>query len=364
MRSYVLPGINEAQCERLKVHGVPFSNWANGILITGPDNLAEALHVLNATHTEVPTQYDDYFEVVLNYRTGEGDVVVAEEDEYFDTDRNQPVNDYPNDVPFENPDGDDPRPNQGNDPIWDADWHWNERSPKRKPRNKTKPAKETGPKSDDPAEIMARSRQNYIDACRIRLEEVRENSRELAVPALEKLRASEARFFAATRKTALVDAPDPASEEALRQRFASEMTQIRELQKVHHVRVVANGLLIFTDELRMTLPEPGQDGAAVRKIGRFLIWMRLSGNDAGAYWFNSTRRVQGARDSMNAPYVYSDGRPSCDEITTTMLELIARCELAAAVDMAIQYVETHNPENPLSEYADQWPPVKRAELIM
>jgi hypothetical protein len=42
-----------------------------------------------------------------------------------------------------------------------------------------------------------------------------------------------------------------------------------------------------------------------------------------------------------------------------MLEMIGRCELASLVDVAIQYVETVDPANPLSVYVENWPQVKK-----
>ena len=134
--------------------------------------------------------------------------------------------------------------------------------------------------------------------------------------------------------------------------FAHELIALQMTDKVVEVKVVPNGVLAYTSEL-LTNPDP--DGNWHSRIGEFMIWIRLGGADAGIYWFNKTRRINGARNNMNAPYIYADGRASSDTVTMSLLELVGRYELSAAVDLAIQYVENIDEQNPLTLYLENWP---------
>ena len=135
--------------------------------------------------------------------------------------------------------------------------------------------------------------------------------------------------------------------------MAHELIALQMTDKVMEVKVIPGGVLVYTSEL---LTNPAADGVRHR-VGEFMIWIRLGGADAGIYWFNKTRRINGACNNMNAPYIYADGRPSSDAVMMSLLELIGRCELSAAVDLAIQYIENIDEQNPLTLYLDNWPAV-------
>ena len=138
--------------------------------------------------------------------------------------------------------------------------------------------------------------------------------------------------------------------QSLNRRFLAELSGIYALPKVRDLRVLPGVLLVYTGELTAA----SADGKRY-DIGRFLIQIKLRGSDAGVRWFNASRRVDAAgRSGMNAPYVYADGSPSNDAVLVTIMEMIGRCELAALVDVAIQYVETIDANNPLTEHLESW----------
>ncbi len=58
---------------------------------------------------------------------------------------------------------------------------------------------------------------------------------------------------------------------------------------------------------------------------------------------------------MNAPYVFADGTAATDDTRAAFQELIARGDFANACDLAIQYVETVQPDSPLTAYLSRWP---------
>lgn len=394
MKTYVLPGISTAQRGQLSVAGIPFSKWGSGILITGERSLGEALAVLGATATETATDYEDFVEILLHYgdapagRTGgRGNFPDLFDDEYGPT-PTTPNGNWDDEWPYATPDrgntgantganantggnagrrgrlfdeyGNYVGPHQGTTNNGEdggtaggtADAGDDGATPKRRKKRTTARTGEITLRQD-PNDPNAQSRQNYVNACRERLEEVRENSRAIVVPTLDHLLSAQRDMVAAARSSEFA-ATANANEIDVRERFAAEIQRIRETAKVDDVRVVPNGVVVFTEHLFVEMP----DGKRRADIGKFMIWIKLSGTEAGVYWFNKTRRVNGIRDGMNAPYVYMDGRPSAEEILHNLIEMIGRCELAAVVDMAIQFVESILPENPLTEYLDCWPMVK------
>ena len=72
-------------------------------------------------------------------------------------------------------------------------------------------------------------------------------------------------------------------------------------------------------------------------------------------WFNASRRVDAAQESMNAPYVFADGDSTAHEVKQTLLDLLGQFEVAAAADLAIQFVENVDGESPFNQHLTEWP---------
>jgi hypothetical protein len=195
---------------------------------------------------------------------------------------------------------------------------------------------------------MSRAREQYIQACSARFGELRRTAQDTFVPIQAELRKSETALVAAARRAGFAQEE---SRQALMQRFEQELQQIRETAKVTEVLAIANGIIVYTDTLYAT----AIDTARVYEIGRFAIWIRFAGSNAGITWSNCSRRIDVPQKAMNAPYIYANGQASHDDIRLSLLELIGRLELSTVVDLAIQYVETINAEHPLTAYIDSWP---------
>lgn len=197
----------------------------------------------------------------------------------------------------------------------------------------------------------SRSRANYIRACATRIEQVVNAAREIFKQKKAALPNWEDKFVKATRKMRFAKTP----ERALKAQFEQELQALRALPKVRSVRV-AEGLreiMVFTDTLYVTAPDTNLQ----HEIGQFLIRIHTDGTNDGVRFYNGTRRVNGVREQMNAPYIYRDGTVMTDEIKQTFVDLIARCEFASLVDLAIQYVETLN-DDPAARSITSWPVAK------
>lgn len=326
--SYVVPGINTTMRAKLEEHHVPFSNWAQAILINGRMNLESAAAALGATIKGIRITHANFGEVLLNF----------------------PADGYPAPVTVESNRLDWTRFFARSGRVSGENTQTPENRRQERLRNyQEKRLADAARESDPSRQAYLESQRRYVEACRTRIEEVKEQARSLGVPAFEQLRIAESRFIEATRQLKFAHVSN--SEEALRMQFAHELIALQMTDKVVEVKVVPNGVLAYTSEL-LTNPDP--DGNRHR-IGEFMIWIRLGGADAGIYWFNKTRRINGARNNMNAPYIYADGRASSDTVTMSLLELVGRYELSAAVDLAIQYVENIDEQNPLTLYLENWP---------
>jgi hypothetical protein len=127
------------------------------------------------------------------------------------------------------------------------------------------------------------------------------------------------------------------SEEQVTAKVRQELEQIRANPKVRDVRAVNGGVVVQTHTLTAT----DFKAKAEIDLGTFMIWLRLDAANPGVLWLNQSRRVDGAvKKGMNAPYVYSDGHASL--------------ELAALVDVAIQFIETIDEENVLNVDLRYW----------
>jgi hypothetical protein len=295
VNTYVLPKINEDRRRQLENCGVPFSEWTeDSVLIDGEQNLELALQVLD-----------------LNARIRRSDELI------------------------------ELKVRSGYAPFTEAP----AQAPPPPPTPETPPPQPT-------QEMLAgrgQSRALYVNACRERLKETLKTAHERARQTKEQLEEAARRFFSLARKSSL-SAPGK-TQESYRQELTEEAAKIHAVPRVLDVVVGNNGIGVCTDVLYATAPDTG----VRHEIGSFMIWIRPSGENPGVFWVNRTRRIESLRPDMNAPYVFADGTAAIDDARAAFQELIARGEFANACDLAIQYIETAQPDSPLTAYLSKWP---------
>jgi hypothetical protein len=195
-----------------------------------------------------------------------------------------------------------------------------------------------------------RSRQAYIEACRARLGALTAGANAASATLQQNLKQAELDLFRATRRQTITAASCDQAE--LSARLMHELAEIGGLDKIETVRPTTEGFVAFTKNLSITHPDSNE----TIDLGRFLIWIRLVGNQPGVYWFNASRRIGGAAPLMNAPYVYEDGKPVAHEVRQSLCDLVGQFQLASAVDLAIQFVETADRESPFTAHLPYWKP--------
>lgn len=195
-------------------------------------------------------------------------------------------------------------------------------------------------------EARARSRANYIKACSARLGEMLEAARKAAASAGENLPQCRSKFFAAVRAEFFRDQGD-----GIDAYLAEQMQAVRTTSGVTAVQCLPGKVLVDTDTIYTTVPQSG----ARYELGCFRFEINLDGSRAGIVFINSSRRVDGFEKAMHAPHVFANGRPCFEEIEQVLLELVARFELAAVVEIAVQFLESAGEDPFHGRFAERWP---------
>ncbi len=193
------------------------------------------------------------------------------------------------------------------------------------------------------------SRRRYIKACESRTKGILDAAVTTAENNRKKLTESQTSLCQQTSEKRS-SAAKLAGNESAAQTVLTELERIRMVRGVQAVHVVPNRLLISTEILCATDPETGFR----HEVEQFLITVYLDGSNDGIRWQNNSRRIDGVRDDMNAPTVFSDGQAGAAEIHATIMELIARMELSTVAELAIQFIE-YPENNEYGKYVSNWP---------
>lgn len=138
-----------------------------------------------------------------------------------------------------------------------------------------------------------------------------------------------------------------------RERALAQYDEMVAHPQVLRVEILEDRIEVFTrGPLVATDPKTG----IRHSIGTFGIAVYLNGENDCVNWFNQTQTVDGIELGMQAPNVRSDGTAWRPKDAEVFVDLIAEGEFAAAVAVAIQYIENPNTETIASEFIKNWPP--------
>lgn len=290
MKSYLLKNLTDEQLGLLSNAGVQHYPWEDAIMIE-ETQLDLALAVLRATGTKTKTGYEGVYKLKLT---------------------------------FKNP------ADKGGKSDKDAGAVLDEETLKREKERQE-------------------SRRRYIKACESRTKEILAAATNTSQSTRKKLTGAKQRFVT-NKRTEVFGTTKLAGNENTAQTLVTELERVRMVRGVQAVHVVPNRLLISTEILCATDPETGFR----HEVGQFLITVYLDGSNDGIRWQNNSRRVDGVRERMNAPTVFSDGTAGAAEIHATIMELIARLELSTVAELAIQFIESPE-DNEYGKYVSNWP---------
>ena len=196
------------------------------------------------------------------------------------------------------------------------------------------------------------SRANYIKLTQARLNETVQAARKAFEKKRSELSSAQNQYV---RAASINTARSQSGDEALLKRFSDEYGKLMALPQIEAVRFNAGEILVYTKTLQAV--STFADG--VYNLGKFLIIIAPEPPAEGSYLYcyNLSRRVHGARENMNAPYVYDDGRLCPDDILEPLAELVGQMEYATAVELLLQFLESAG-DDPLGSYVLRWPQVK------
>ncbi len=199
---------------------------------------------------------------------------------------------------------------------------------------------------------VARTRLNYVNACKGRIsnlatefEQTLDNLGKTLPPLARALfDAHRARYLAEINHSA----------KSLQEHLAEQVDAVYKLPQVKDLQCLPGPqgtVHISTDTLHTLSSVSGTK----RELGRFTIFLSLSGRELPLRLMNSDRRKNALRADMHAPNVWADGKPCYSELDIVWIELLARFELAAAVELALQFLEASGADPFLGKHADAWP---------
>ena len=194
-------------------------------------------------------------------------------------------------------------------------------------------------------------KQQYISACADRvnslikdslcqIESIRRTVEELQAELVSLLRNRASKLKQATRKKL-----------CNRDEIAAEFDALLRVPKVTGVRVQDRSVTISTETLFCTCP----NSKLKREIGSFLIKINLDGSGDCVRWINTSRQVKACYQKQNAVRVLSSGRALFSDIRESFPDLIADFKLAILAQLAIEFIEQIDADEPASTFLDQWP---------
>jgi hypothetical protein len=194
----------------------------------------------------------------------------------------------------------------------------------------------------------AQARQGYIQACSARLRDAVDFATRDSAAKQQRLSPVASRLFTLARQAHVAANPPGAAGSG--ERYQEEFKRMREVAKISGVRVGNGVILLYTELIHAT-----KTGASQRhELGKFIIIVRTDGQGDPIRWLNQTRRVDGIRPSMHAPYVLGSGAPLASGVQETFVQLIAQLDFAIVAELAIQFLETVDNNEP-GKYICHWP---------
>ncbi|HEY9788362.1 MAG TPA: hypothetical protein V6D17_23435 [Candidatus Obscuribacterales bacterium] len=131
-----------------------------------------------------------------------------------------------------------------------------------------------------------------------------------------------------------------------------EYDEICKIAKVQAVRVSNDCIIVSTDVLYCE----DERTKNLHEIGAFEIYL-FTTPTRPPKWFNKTRLIR----SMNAPHVNKEGNGCLGNTADLFPKLIAQRQFAAAVELAIAFVESANTSDSWGSHINSWPVARRAQ---
>ena len=187
--------------------------------------------------------------------------------------------------------------------------------------------------------------------------EAAENGARTAVSAEAQAREAFIEAQRALSQTSRIHAVDQARLSQERERFSAEFDEIRQMPQVEEVRVGRSSMEVFTKTLTCTHPQTGRE----HEIGRFRIVVYFDGRNGGVRWFNLNAPKEIGGQRMQGPLIREDGSAWALSMTEVFTDFLIERSFHIVVSLAIQFVESPDPEALGVRWINRWPAAARKE---
>ena len=119
------------------------------------------------------------------------------------------------------------------------------------------------------------------------------------------------------------------------------------------MRVEGQSIVVFTEVLNCRDNRTGY----LHEIGAFKIELPFAGNSP--IWTNLTRRVKGFKENQHAPHIWAGGDACLGNAAHIFPDLFTNRQFAVAAQIAIEFVESANTNDPAGKHISSWPLARR-----
>lgn len=224
------------------------------------------------------------------------------------------------------------------------------------PANKTDVVKAARPELD---EAHKRYRDLYIAACSSRVSELVTQNRQVLSTERSQIERLQQDLIRELRAITIEEGRAAGAGLLNKDAFAREFDAIFEVPKVKDVSVQDGIISVYTETLFADDPRSRKR----HELGEYVIQFLTDGQADCVRWFNLTRRVNAGRSDQHAPQVFTSGRSSLHAIKDSIVDLVAELQFAVATQLAIDFIEQVDVDEPDGAMLDKWPEEKKPEEL-
>lgn len=136
-----------------------------------------------------------------------------------------------------------------------------------------------------------------------------------------------------------------------RDQLGREIKSLLKTAKVSSVVVKGGTVSVWTDELLCQCPKT----RLKHEIGKFRIDINLDGRADGLRWYNLSRQLDATNQLQQAPRVLNSGRGCLSDFREAFPDLIAELKLSVLVQLAIEFIQEMDGDEPTSAFLKIWP---------
>jgi hypothetical protein len=196
-----------------------------------------------------------------------------------------------------------------------------------------------------------RYRQLYMAACSSRINELIAQNRQDLITRRQNVEKIQRDLIRELRALRLTEGRSCGMGVIDRDVFLSEFDALVSVPRVKDIRVEDGSISVYTETLFADDPRSGKR----HELGDFVIQFLTDGQADCVRWYNLTRRINAGRDMQQAPHVYNSGRSSLHMIKDSLVDLVSEMQFAVAAQLAIDFIEQVDVEEPDGAQLDKWP---------